>query len=424
MDRAGARWGAAAVVLLTNAGVAAVPAVVDARTRTCELLRVSVSGTSGDDVLVGTPRDDVIDARSGDDVVAGRGGNDTLCGGPGDDVLRGGEGIDHLAPGGGSDRVVGGRGGINVLSYVHAPSRIVADLASGKARGWGRDEIDGVHQIEGSRFADVLMGDARGNALVGLGGDDVVGGRAGDDSLIGGPGDDGLTGGRGSDYAVFIDSSGPVDVDLRSGTSAGDGNDVIQSIENVFGSRADDLLIGDRDDNEFVGGVDGDDTIRGGPGRDTVYRFYGATSVDGGRGSDTVYYAFPGTVDLTHGTAVGADYSDRVVEIENVAAGGGRHVIIGDGTHNSLIGGGGHDVIRGQAGDDALLGGAGDDLLAGGPGIDQIRGRGGDDVCTEGEDVQGCEQSPLTGSKRLRFPATMPRDATGSRHLKRAPLVY
>ncbi|HLM63412.1 MAG TPA: neocarzinostatin apoprotein domain-containing protein [Acidimicrobiales bacterium] len=61
----------------------------------------TITGTEGDDVLVGSPRADV---------VCGLGGNDLLWGGPGADVLIGGPGDDWLFGGPGNDRNLGGPG--------------------------------------------------------------------------------------------------------------------------------------------------------------------------------------------------------------------------------------------------------------------------------------------------------------------------
>jgi hypothetical protein len=71
------------------------------------LLRCTIVGTNGPDLLVGTRRRDVI---------CGLGGADQLVGLGGDDILVGGPGADYLRPGGGRDRVLGGAGNDLVLS--------------------------------------------------------------------------------------------------------------------------------------------------------------------------------------------------------------------------------------------------------------------------------------------------------------------
>lgn len=362
----------------------------------CLLLRVTVVGTRGDDVLRGSPGDDVIAGLAGDDRIVGLAGSDTLCGGPGDDVLRGGSGIDFVAPGGGSDRANGGRNRINVLTYLRSPSPVRVDLRGHSARGWGRDTVAGFHQVEGSFFDDVIRGAAGGNALIGFGGRDRLVGRGGDDSLIGGTGADQLLAGRGSDYVAFIDSPAPVEVDLAAGTASGEGKDDIRGVENLFGSPGDDVLIGNAKGNEFIGGVSGDDRFVGRAGNDAFWRDAGRGDLDGGSGRDRVFYAFSGTVDLTSGTAVGVDFSDFLVAIEDAAGGGGRHTLIGDENDNRLEGGSSRDVLEGRGGDDDIHGGRGADALAGGDGIDVLNGGAGEDACLEGESVSACEYGVVT----------------------------
>ncbi len=409
--RVGALLACALVALgLTGPHAASAGAVTRAR---CQLLRATIVGTPRADLLIGTAGHDVIAGRGGSDRIVGRGGDDTICGGAGHDVLRGGAGIDSFDAGAGRDRVFGGDDRINAISYVKSPRPVSVDLGAGEASGWGRDTISGVHQVEGSRFGDRIEGNAWGNALIGYGGEDVLIGADGDDSLVGGHGDDVLAGGRGSDYGVFIDSPEAVDADLRAHTATGEGSDVLSSLENLFGSRHDDVLIGDRGDNAFIGGIGGDDRISGMRGDDVAYRYYGESVVSGGRGSDTVYYEFQGTIDLTSGTAVGPDFSDRIRGFENAAGGSESQAIVGDSLSNALLGGGGIDAIRGEAGDDLVSGGRGGDTLAGGDGRDRIRGGRGDDRCVEGEDVTGCEVTAKRSANQSFFRA-MPRSVLPS----------
>ena len=69
-----------------------------------------VTGTAGDDRLVGTRDVDSLRGRAGDDVLLGLGGGDVLTGGPGDDRIRGGRGWDFLDGGLGRDALSGGDG--------------------------------------------------------------------------------------------------------------------------------------------------------------------------------------------------------------------------------------------------------------------------------------------------------------------------
>lgn len=143
----------------------------------CRGHRVTILGTSGSDRLVGSPARDVISAGGGDDAVRGMGGHDLVCGGAGDDVLRGGRGDDTLEGGGGDDRLIGS-GGFDHVSYESAPRGVEVDLARGTANGHGRDRIESVWWVTGSRHDDVLRGAADIQVLMPRGGDDVVDGGA------------------------------------------------------------------------------------------------------------------------------------------------------------------------------------------------------------------------------------------------------
>ena len=67
-------------------------------------------GYAGDDDLYGLGGDDEMLAHDGNDRLYGGDGNDTLYGGSGDDLLDGGAGNDRLLPGIGNDQLTGGAG--------------------------------------------------------------------------------------------------------------------------------------------------------------------------------------------------------------------------------------------------------------------------------------------------------------------------
>src|SRR5205823_7382372 len=68
---------------------------------------VVVTGTAGNDSLVGGPAQDTISGLAGNDTLIGSDGGDRLDGGAGDDSLIGGVGADCFAGGGGSDAIHG-----------------------------------------------------------------------------------------------------------------------------------------------------------------------------------------------------------------------------------------------------------------------------------------------------------------------------
>jgi len=122
--------------------------------------------------------------------------------------------------------------------------------------------------------------------------------------------------------------------DLAAGTATGDGADILVEIENLIGSRYDDVLSGDS----------GPNLLRGGAGNDMLR----------GRGGD----------DVLHGE-------------------GGNDTLIGGSGDDELYGGPGDDDLHGGPGADLLMGGAGNDQLTGGSGADRLDGGTGDDVIWE-----------------------------------------
>lgn len=143
-------------------------------------------------------------------------------------------------------------------------------------------------EIEGTAAAEFLQGTDRADIITGLGGDDLISGGRGADTLDGGAGRDFLNGGDGIDLANYARSNAAVRVNLEMNEALGghaEGDSLI-NIENLQGSRFDDVLVGNADANVFTGRL-GNDLIHGGAGWDAVqvagsradYRLY---EIDGG----------------------------------------------------------------------------------------------------------------------------------------------
>jgi len=205
-------------------------------------------GSNHDDVIIGDPGGNGLFGQEGDDLIRGEGSGtvadgtaDFLSGDSGDDDLRGGQGED-------------------LALFASIPTAVDVDLGAGTATGQGSDTLTGIEGVQGSLLADTLTGGPADDLLVGSAGDDV------------------LDGGGGSDTAVYADVVGPVDVDLRAGTAAGRGadDDSLTGIENLWGTRGDDVLRGDDADNRIAAGA-GDDLLVG---------YAGVDLLDGGPGKD------------------------------------------------------------------------------------------------------------------------------------------
>lgn len=414
-----------ALKVATALGIALLPLVATAAVQSGDSLALKCHGVSativsrpgvptvggpGRDVIVGTQDNDQIDGRGGNDLVCGRGGNDILIGGAGDDRLDGGPGSDVLAGQDGNDRLEGGVGsdgfdggpgndrisggpgtgpvGLDVVLYTNAEGPVRVDLAAGTASGDGSDVLSGIDTVGGSRFDDVLLGDASVNFLSGEGGNDVLDGRGGDDS------------------ALFGDVG--VNANLATGTSVGEGLDQLKNLEGLIGSHQDDTLTGNGGTN-YLAGSDGNDTIAGGSGEDRVYGDKGNDNLDGGPQDDilggnagndvlvgggglqdTVSYlsAQRGVqADLATGQATG-EGSDTLSGIQNVSGSQFADKIIGDAEANGL---------SGNAGRDRIVAGAGADFLGGGSGNNVLNDGSGADYCLDGSGAARCEIKGLPG---------------------------
>ena len=130
----------------------------------------TVTGTHGNDTLIGTPSADIIKGLAGDDRAWGRRGADVMYGGAGDDTLSGMRGRDRIYGGPGADREFGQRGR-DVIDDAHGPA---ADLLSG-GRGADRIFANGRDTVQGGPGDDVIYFVYPSTAQISCGsGDDTV----------------------------------------------------------------------------------------------------------------------------------------------------------------------------------------------------------------------------------------------------------
>ena len=288
-------------------------------------------------------------------------------------------------------------------------------------------------------------------------GDDTLNGDTGNDALFPGPGDDEVLGGSGTDAVAFVDSLGPVTVDLGSGYANEANGDLnsISDVENVLGSEDGDHIYGDSGPNVLDGwegddviqgraGIDdlrggdgddvldgggdadtildgeGNDTLTGGDGDDTLLADVGDDlleggadddTVSGGSGIDTASYASATaavvvSLQLQGGTQnTGGAGWDELWSIANLRGGAYDDWLFGDDFANTLEGVDGADHLYGNDGNDLLRGGPGTDTLSGGDGIDRasyIYANGGVTVSLTTGTATGAHGSDtLTGIEEL-----------------------
>ena len=340
-------------------------------------------GGFGDDTVTANDADNILEGRAGGDTLDGAAGNDTaaytgsdasvtvnlsdgtatgghaegdtlnnienLSGSAFDDTLTGDAADNVLEGAGGADTIDGGAG-MDTASYAASNTTVMLDLSDGTYTGGHAvgDTFISIENLLGSRYPDVLTGDASVNHLDGGPGNDRLEGRAGADTLVGGPG---------LDTASYAASTAAVTVNLLEGTATGGDaeGDSFTSIENLTGSGHDDSLTGDAGNNVLEGGAGGD-ILDGGEGIDTASYAGSASRVD---------VRLSGTV-VNFGDATG----DTLANIENLTGSVHNDTLVGNSEINALTGLAGNDLLWGSSGDDLLTGGPGADRLVGGAGND------------------------------------------------------
>ncbi|MDX2215457.1 MAG: calcium-binding protein [Oculatellaceae cyanobacterium bins.114] len=305
------------------------------------------------------------------DTINGDGNNNTLEGLEGNDILRGGNGDDILLGGSGRDRLEGGNGQ-DWTSYLTSSGAVTVNLATGTAFGGDADgeTLNSIESLQGSVFGDRLSGNASNNELDGFYGNDILVGRGGADTLEGGDGED---------WASYSLSPSAVNVSLLEGRGKGFGfleafgggdgrDDTLRNIENLEGSRFDDILAGDNNTN-ILKGLAGNDTLQGNGGNDTLLGGAGGDTLDGGDGIDLVDYdesPLGVVVNLKTGVGSGGDAQGdsfiqsvpgSIATVEHVRGSKRADSLTGDDGNNILdpnLSGGGIDQVSGGAGDDQL----------------------------------------------------------------------
>ena len=115
----------------------------------------TIIALAGDDKVVTLEGDDTVDAGPGDDDVSGSDGNDTLFGGEGVDTLAGNAGDDRIEGGPGDDRIAGGTGSDTaIFSGLLGDYEIGTGLSDDRATVSGADGTDVLTEVEILQFDD------------------------------------------------------------------------------------------------------------------------------------------------------------------------------------------------------------------------------------------------------------------------------
>jgi Ca2+-binding RTX toxin-like protein len=369
--------------------------------------------------------------------------------------------------------VVQGTGKSDVI--VIGPSGIDLDGDGRNDRALGRTAAPAAIVVRGGGGHDLIS--AR-NALVdividGGPGDDVIEGGLGDDTLIGGPGSDVIDGGAnllgflinatcfveidvatgqprvvgvGGDTVDYSNETGPFTIDLdpneqHPGTATdATGTDVLQNVEHVIGSPANDTISGDNAGNALQGGAGddtiagdaGDDCMLGNDGNDTFDENEGVSVAQGGTGTTNGADAMFGNAGLDDTVTYSARTTRVVVYLESLFGGDGGLSDVGDAEDGAdldgdgfadddegddvfldvenAIAGSGNDILwasfRNNRADNELTGGLGNDKLEGGAGNDTFHegaAPSGSDDMDGGTGTDTCDYSLRTAPVSVSF---------------------
>lgn len=302
------------------------------------------NGFGGTDTLVniqkviGSSFDDVLSSGRGYSHIDGGAGNDTLMI-KGDmasrAILDGGLGDDLFIAGNGVNQFIGG-GGFDSVDYSQARSGIDVNLTTGQVydNGFGgMDTLDGISSIIGTGFADRFV---LGN------GDHHINAGGGDDTIIAGSGNNHVDGGSGFNTIDYSSAANAINVDLTTGMVSHNGfggQDNLTNINQVIGTKF----------NDVIGGGNGDDIIYGGDGSDTILGSLGSDLLYGGEGTNKLDYSR-----LTGGVTV------DVINGQTTKSQGGQDTFSG---FTQLTGSSGNDVFIMPKGNFTINGGAGTDTV-------------------------------------------------------------
>ena len=360
-----------------------------------------LSGTSGDDGLVGGAGNDTFNGGAGSDTLLGFAGNDTfnissksgaysetINGGSGSDSLSisytGVSDLGDLSPISGSSStgyytLTDANGG--TIKFQNIETLIVGDytytLNTSNKTYWNSTEKVVYMYALDSSGSSTSSSDITG--LSGL--------SASDNLIVQGSA-------QGDTMNLNIDRSSDLTGNLTLNMGAGD-----DSFNSAKLKNGDSVDMGAGDDAVWL-------MLTGSNGTPTIANA-NLTKFDGGAGTDTLYTEESGTntTELILNDTFGA------TNFENLIGTGGAETIKGDANNNILGGGGGNDILYGYGGDDTLYGngkrhssdygsddqnvtgnntlygGAGNDTLVGGYHDDILDGGTGTDTLTGGNGV-------------------------------------
>ena len=244
----------------------------------------------------GNALDNLIRGGDGDDSLSGGAGDDGFQASAGADSIDGGDGFDTLRIAGALDSIAIAACGatVSVVDYNQSAGAIALTGVEAVWFSQGGESFTIAELLDpsvtGTNGADSLLGNALGNDIYGLDGDDVLAGAGGNDTLDGGGGHDvAAFAGASTDYRASLDDGGIMVEDL----AGGEGADWLVGIEALHFAGDDvTLLPGDlpalgTSGNDALAGSARPDSLFGQEGDDSLDGLGGDDMLDGGEGDDS-----------------------------------------------------------------------------------------------------------------------------------------
>nr|WP_128927173.1 calcium-binding protein [Bradyrhizobium guangxiense] len=259
--------------------------------------------------------------------------------------------FNDFAGAGGNDTIIGN--GNTRLNYSSAQAAVTVDLqitigtavtVAGTATGTteGTDTFTGVNAVQGSVFADTLLGSNYNNNFTALGGDDYIDGRGGFDT---------------ASYNNLNTVTGGIAVNMAAGTVTGDastGTDTLRNIEAVQGTGYADsydatgyglagalnVSTSNGSFNQFEG-LGGDDSVTGNGNTRVLYsNATGAVTITIGAGGAGSASGDASTGHDTFNSGVNSVFGSNFADVYDASG--------FNGGFNSFQGNGGNDTITGN----------------------------------------------------------------------------
>ncbi|MEQ8897532.1 MAG: calcium-binding protein [Roseovarius sp.] len=367
------------------------------------------AGAQGVDTLINVANPLDAGWTTGGLLVRGTGGNDVF------NLNLASQQWMALRAGPGNDLITVSGDGFLRLDY-RGGGAIDADLGVGTVMqdGFTDTIVGNIWELQGTEFADSMMGSAADESFISEGGDDTIDGGGGFDRLRYDRGGveaglrvDLLTGTatgtwNGNPFSQTVSNidevAGSVHNDYIRGDAnanilrGNDGNDGLRGQggdDTAYGGEGEDLLKGGGGDDHLFGdggddtvrGQNGDDSLNGGDGNDSIAGNNGEDTMNGGAGDDRIKGGYNwDTIDGGDDD----DYLDGQNGNDTVSGGAGDDSVLGNNGRDSLYGNAGEDTLLGGYGNDYMDGGTDNDTLTAGSGRDTLVGGGGDDELTGG----------------------------------------